>query len=93
MKIQFVWLRTLFDFTIGGVPQSPNKFTAMLKHHRIHLEVVWVGNKSVRGIKVTWKDVNQFTNYTGMHFAPAATAATAPAAPAKKVAKRKAATV
>lgn len=86
-------LRTLFDFTIGGVPQSPNKFTAMLKHHRIHLEVVWVGNKSVRGIKVTWKDVNQFTNYTGMHFAPAATAATAPAAPAKKVAKRKAATV
>lgn len=88
-------LRTLFDFTIGGVPQSPNKFTALLKHHRIHLEVVWVGNKSVRGMKVTWQDVNQFATYTHMHFAPpAVTPKAAPAAPvAAKVAKKKVAAV
>jgi hypothetical protein len=86
-------LRTLFDFTIGGVPQSPNKFTALLKHHRIHLDVVWVGSKSVRGIKVTWKDVNQFSAYTSMHFAPAPAAKQSTAATATKKPTKKAATV
>jgi len=89
-------LRTMFDFTIGGVPQSPNKFTALLKHHRIHLEVVWVGGKSVRGMKVTWKDVAKFAGYTAMHFAPptAPTKPAKPAAPAaKKAVTKKAATV
>ena len=63
-------LRTLFDFTIGGMPNSPNKFTALLKHHRIHLEPVWLNGKTVRGMKVVWKDVREFANYTSMHFAP-----------------------
>lgn len=82
-------LRTLFDFTIGGMPQSPNKFTALLKHHRIHLEVVWVDSKSVRGTKVTWKDVNQFTQYTNMHFAPPAKAPAAPTTTPKPATKKK----
>ena len=73
-------LRTIFDFTIGGVPDSPNKFTALLKHHRIHLEVVWVNGKSVRGIKVLWQDVKQFPGYLSSHFAPAAPPTPAPAA-------------
>jgi hypothetical protein len=83
-------LRTLFDFTIGNVPQSPNKFTALLKHHRIHLDVVWMGGKSVRGMKVTWKDINQFPQYTSMFLTPPATPAapTAPGAAPKPVAKR-----
>ena len=63
-------LRTLFSFTIGNIPDSPNKFTSLLKHHRIHLDVVWVGAKSVRGLKVIWKDVMQFPNYAAMHLAP-----------------------
>lgn len=82
-------LRTMFDFTIGNVPQSPNKFTALLKHHRIHLEVVWVNSKSVRGIKVVWKDVAQFASYTAMHFAPPTKVATSATAPAKKTAVKK----
>ena len=65
-------LRTMFDFTIGGIPQSPNKFTALLKHHRIHLSVVWVTNKSVRGMRVVWADVAKMPGYKAMHFAPLA---------------------
>lgn len=85
-------LRTLFDFTIGNVPNSPNKFTALLKHHRIHLEVVWAGGKSVRGMKVTWQDVRSFPAYMTTHFTPAAPAPSA-AAPVKKAAKKAVATL
>jgi len=63
-------LRTLFAFTIGGIPDSPNKFTSLLKHHRVHLDPVWVGAKTVRGMKVVWKDVNNFANYATMYLAP-----------------------
>lgn len=60
-------LRTLFDYTVGSMPSTPNKFTSLLKHHRIHLEVVWVNNKSVRGIKVVWKDTTSFPSYLSTH--------------------------
>lgn len=59
---------TLFDYCVGGMPTTPNKFTSLLKHHRIHLSVVWVDNKSVRGIQVKWKDVNAFKTYVINHF-------------------------
>ena len=62
-------LRTLFDFTVGGMPASPNKFTSLLKHHRIHMEAVWVNNKTVRGIKVHWQDAMQFPAYVTQHLA------------------------
>lgn len=78
-------LRVLFDFAVGSMPTSPNKFTALLKHHRIHMEAVWVNHKTVRGIRVTWKDVAQFPAYTAMHFTPVQT----PAAPKKPAAKQK----
>lgn len=64
-------LHTLLEYTIGGMPQTPNKFTSLLKHHRIHLGVVWADNKSVRGIKVTWKDYNSFPEYVAMISPPA----------------------
>lgn len=90
-------LRTLFDFTCGSMPTTPNKFTALLKHHRIHMGVVWVDNKSVRGIRVNWKDANKFAAYTKMHMTAAPALAPAPKAPpkapAKKVAAKKTATV
>jgi len=55
-------LRTIFDYTIGGIPASPNKFTSLLKHHRIHISKVWI-DKSIAGIKTTWLDVAQFPAY------------------------------
>lgn len=62
-------LYTLFDYSLGSMPSSPHKFTSLLKHHRIHLEVVWINNTSVRGLKVQWKDMKEFLNYQKMHFA------------------------
>lgn len=71
------------------MPNSPNKFTSLLKHHRIHLEVVWVNNKAVRGIKTQWQDFKAFPTYLKDHFsAPAAAAApTSAKKPAAKKAK------
>ena len=54
-------LYVLFNYVVGNMPSSPNKFTSLLKHHRIHVGDVWVnsGTKAgkERGIRVTWKDL------------------------------------
>lgn len=52
-------LRTLFDYTVGNMPGTPNKFTSLLKHHRIHIKKVWI-NTAVAGLAVVFKDVTQF---------------------------------
>ena len=56
-------LRTLFDYCVGNIPTTPNKFTSLLKHHRIHLAPVWVNNKTVRGTQTKWVDVANFAKY------------------------------
>ena len=76
-------LRTMFDFTVGGMPTSPNKFSSLLKHHRIHMEVVWIDNKSVRGMKVFWKDTTMFDGYLTQHLTSPMTQV--PAAPKLRV--------
>lgn len=48
-------LFTIFEYTVGNMPTSPNKLTSMLKHHRLHLKPIWKHNRSVRGIEVDWK--------------------------------------
>jgi hypothetical protein len=48
-------LHAICEWCVGGMPASPNKFTALLKHHRIHLKVVWRNNRSVRGIDMKWQ--------------------------------------
>ena len=49
-------LHVVFGYTIGNVPETPNKFTSMLKHHRVHTEKVWVLPRgAVQGIKTTWQ--------------------------------------
>lgn len=48
-------LYTLTEWCVGNMPVSPNKFTALLKHHRIHLSQVWKNNRNVRGITVNWQ--------------------------------------
>lgn len=78
-------LRVLFEYCVGKIPETPNKFTSLLKHHRIHLEAVWVNNKTVRGMKVQWKDVKQFGAYVADHLTPSAQIA----APAVKTPRKK----
>lgn len=48
-------LYVLLEWCVGNMPQSPHKFAALLKHHRIHLVQVWKNERNVRGIEVTWK--------------------------------------
>lgn len=52
-------LRTLFNYVVGNMPPSPNKFTSLLKHHRVHMEDVWFNDgktaKTVRGMKATFQ--------------------------------------
>jgi len=48
-------LFTLMEWCVGNMPQSPHKFTALLKHHRIHLTQIWKNNRNVRGIDVNWQ--------------------------------------
>lgn len=47
-------LYTLYAYCVDDVPKSPNKFTSFLRHHDIRMSVVWINQKSVRGINVTW---------------------------------------
>jgi hypothetical protein len=72
-------LHVLFNYVVGSMPTSPNKFSSLLKHHRVHLEVVWI-NKAVRGLKVTWTDSANFSQYQKDFFQ----ATPSPAVPKKR---------
>ncbi len=63
-------LHAIFDYVVGGMPESPNKFTSLLKHHRIQTTKVWCDGKAVYGISTRFKDVAQFPTYVATHFAP-----------------------
>lgn len=79
-------LRVLFDYTVGNMPDTPNKFTSLLKHHRIHIGPVWVEAKTVNGIKIVWRDVAKWPTYQAV-FAPPAAKKAAPAKSTKAKAK------
>ena len=49
-------LYAIFEWCVGGMPQSPHKFAALIKHHRIHLTQIWKNNRNVRGISIpSWQ--------------------------------------
>lgn len=74
-------LRVLFDYVVGGMPDTPNKFTSRLKHHRVHIQAVWVDGKTVNGIKTQWKDTAKWPQYLAVFAPPAKPAAKAGAKP------------
>jgi hypothetical protein len=45
-------IMTLMRWCVDSVPESPNKFTAMLRHHGVELESLWIQSKTVRGIEI-----------------------------------------
>lgn len=53
-------LLTIFRYRVGDVPESPNKFTSFLKHHRIHTERVRRGERLFYGIKVQWQQSSEW---------------------------------
>lgn len=44
----------ILEFTIGGMPQAPAKFTQLIKHKKITLKQVWKNKTNVRGTEVHW---------------------------------------
>lgn len=56
-------LLVIFEFAVGGMPATPNKFTSLLKHHRIHINKVWCDGKTVNGIKAVFQDTDQWDEY------------------------------
>jgi hypothetical protein len=56
-------LYTIFSYNVGNMPESPNKFTGRLKHHRIQVKKVTIDGKTHNGIQVEWQDVQQFGAY------------------------------
>ena len=52
-------LHTLFNYTVGNMPDTPNKFTALLKHHRIHTTKIWFEQRSMFGIKTVWLNTDR----------------------------------
>lgn len=57
VKISRDELRAIYEYAVGDMPKSPNKFTARLKHHRIHTTRMRVGNDITYGIEVKWREV------------------------------------
>lgn len=44
----------IYDYCVGGMPDTPNKFTAMLKHHRLYLKKVRRGDSLFKGVDIKW---------------------------------------
>lgn len=61
-------LFAIFDYCNEKVPSSPSKFTKLLQHHRIKVAGRWINNRTVRGITVTWQDLDKFDQYVKDHF-------------------------
>lgn len=62
----------IYDYVVGKMPESPNKFTSLLKHHRVITVKVRCDGKAVYGLAVTFKDVARFKEYAATHFPPPA---------------------
>jgi hypothetical protein len=47
-------LHSLFEYSVGNMPDTPAKFTKFLKHKGISVGTVKIDNHAVRGTYVTW---------------------------------------
>lgn len=69
VKISRDELHTLFEYTVGNMPRTPNKFTKFLAHRHIHTEKVRI-DKPVYGVQVIFKDIARFHEYIKDYFTP-----------------------
>lgn len=47
-------LYLLLNYVIGNIPSAPNKFSSLIKHHKLIITMISRGGKAMRGIKVNW---------------------------------------
>lgn len=48
-------LRVIFEYLCGDMPRTPTKFTQMLRHRNLHLKMMRIDGKPVRGIEIEWR--------------------------------------
>ncbi|MGZ5178120.1 MAG: primase-helicase family protein, partial [Burkholderiales bacterium] len=53
-------LITIFEHCIGDMPKSPNRFTSMLRHHRVDLCKVRTSEGTVTGMYVNWRATDEW---------------------------------
>ena len=77
---------TIFQYRVGKeVPDSPNKFTSFLKHHRIYTKRIRADNRIMYGISVNWnKDEKWMQEALLSLAAPASQASSTNVTPIKK---------
>ena len=68
VKISRDELHGIFEYSVGNMPSSPNKFTKFLAHRHIHTEKVRIGDKTAYGISVKFKDFMHFEDFLKEHF-------------------------
>ena len=58
-------LKDMLNYIVGGMPQSPHKFTSMLKHHKVIIQNVRLSDsqKIVKGIPAAWSEPDNFQRY------------------------------
>jgi hypothetical protein len=50
-------IMTILRWCVDNVPETPNKFTAMLRHHGVELKILWINNKTCRGMEIErWQE-------------------------------------
>lgn len=47
-------LQVVFNYLVGDIPQTPNKFTSYLKHRRLELTRMRIGEERHTAVPVTW---------------------------------------
>lgn len=61
-------LFTLFNYTVGGMSESPTTFTRFLGHKQVDVKPVSISGKIERGTQTTWHDLKEFPKYLTEYF-------------------------
>lgn len=82
-------LRCLYQWPVGDMPSSPHKFTSRMKHHRIHMKRIRIGDHTMQGITVEWKNLEPATARARITGKPVAVAVKKPPVVQLKAVKSK----
>ena len=61
-------LFTIFNYTVGGMSESPATFSRFLGHKQINIKPVKHGERTQRGILVEWADHERFAQFRKDYF-------------------------
>jgi hypothetical protein len=61
-------LFTMFNYTVGGMSESPTTFTRFLGHKQVDVKPVSINGKIERGTQTNWADVSDFPQYLKDYF-------------------------